>query len=259
MGIRTKQSTEQKIYVHYGSSAFDRDKFKKVKNDEYAVKPIGGLWGSPIDSATGWKQWCIENNFREINEDDSFYFRIRGWQVYEVETTQDLQKLPHIQMPEKYRKLFLWHEKMLDFEAIMRDELSYSALDIKIEKVSDELPGYDCDCIIVLDDYDLVINHDAKRYSKPLTLKDLLPMKWYKTVLDNIEVCGLLRTPENKIYIYTEQPDEHYFFKSMVACISDGRIVETCGYTEQEAKDILDEILNDADGILEMILENRKD
>ncbi len=32
-----------------------------------------------------------------------------------------------------------------------------------------------------------------------------------------------------------------------------------CGYTEQESKDILNEIMKDADGLLEMILENRKD
>lgn len=173
MGIRENRNQEKKMYVHYGSSDFDRDRFIKVENRKYHIKPNGGLWGSPVDSAAGWKQWYIENNFREIKEDNCFYFRMRGWQIYEVEAEQDLQKLPHIQMSEELKKLFVWHDKMLDFEEIMRDE--------------------------------------------------------------------------------------HYFFKSMVACISDGRIVETCGYTEQEAKEILDEIMKDMDGIREVVLENRKD
>ena len=185
MGIRENLNLERKMYVHYGSADFDRDRFKKAENEEYDVKPRGGLWGSPVDSVNGWKQWCRENDFCEINDDNCFYFRIRGWQVYEIRTVQDLQKLPHIQMSEELQRFFVWHDK-LDFEVIMKDDCSYSALDIKIEKVSDELPGYDCDCILVLDDYDLVINYDAKRHNNPLTLKDLLPTKWYKTILSDI-------------------------------------------------------------------------
>lgn len=162
MGIRENLNLERKMYVHYGSADFDRDRFKKAENEEYDVKPRGGLWGSPVDSVNGWKQWCRENDFCEINDDNCFYFRIRGWQVYEIRTVQDLQELPHIQMSEELQRFFVWHDKMLDFEVIMKDDCSYSALDIKIEKVSDELPGYDCDCILVLDDYDLVINYDAR-------------------------------------------------------------------------------------------------
>lgn len=259
MGIRENLNLERKMYVHYGSADFDRDRFKKAENEEYDVKPSGGLWGSPVDSVNGWKQWCRENDFREINDDNCFYFRIRGWQVYEIRIVQDLQKLPHIQMSEELQRLFLWHDKMLDFEAIMKDDCSYSALDVKIEKVSSELPGYDCDCILVLDDYDLVINYDAKHHNNPLTLRDLLPLKWYKTMLGDIEVCGLLHIPDNKVYIYSEQPDEHYFFKSIVACISDGRIVETCGYTENEAKNVLNEILKEKDGIVNFVMDYRKD
>jgi hypothetical protein len=39
-----------------------------------------------------------------------------------------------------------------------------------------------------------------------------------------------------------EEPDRHYGFKMLVACISDYRIVEVCGYSEEEALSLIDEI-----------------
>lgn len=59
--------------------------------------------------------------------------------------------------------------------------------------------------------------------------------------------------------IYSEQPDEFYGFKAMVACISDGRIVETCGYTLDEAKKIMSEIMKEKEEIKSLILSNRKE
>ena len=63
--------------------------------------------------------------------------------------------------------------------------------------------------------------------------------------------------PDEKMYVYCEQPSEHYFLKSLVACISDGRIVEVCGYTEKEANLIIEEILKDKDELERRIIENR--
>ena len=61
-------------------------------------------------------------------------------------------------------------------------------------------------------------------------------------IRENIQVCCLLRSPDEKAYIYFEEPDVHYDFKILVACISDGRIVEVSGYTEEEALDLIEEM-----------------
>lgn len=245
MPIRKGSHSEEKMYVHYGDSAFHREKFKKARNAKYGIKPEYGLWGSPVDAEYGWKQWCEDNEFREINEKESFYFRIRGWQVYEIEKPQDLENLPHIPVLEENKRKNPYEELFLDYEKMAKGELSYSALEVKIKDVEEQLPGYDCDCILVLDDRDLVVNYDARSSSHPLTLRQLLPIKWYKRIKGDIEVCRLLKTPEGKKYIYCEQPDEHYGFKTLVACMTDGRIVETCGYTEDEAKKIVNAIMKD--------------
>ena len=48
--------------VHYT----DNEKFEvhpvTIKNEMW-IKPLGGLWCSPIGSEWGWKDWCKENNF----------------------------------------------------------------------------------------------------------------------------------------------------------------------------------------------------
>ena len=56
-----------KVYVHSGSKTFYKYIFHKISNREHWVKPMGGLWGSPLNSAYGWKQWCEDNNFNHTN------------------------------------------------------------------------------------------------------------------------------------------------------------------------------------------------
>ena len=259
MGLRNNPKTAEKMYVHYGSRYFDREKFREVKNIEYGMKPVGGLWASLVDADYSWKQWCIDNEFRENNEDNCFYFRVRGWQVYEVETLEDLNKLPHIHLPDKYKQWFSGHERFLDFETMSKGEFSYSGLEIKIKDVEDEMSAFSCDCILMLNSRDIVENFDARISNNPLTLHKLLPFKWYKTIMGDVEVCGLLRTPEGKQYVYCEQPDEHYGFRTLVACISDERIVEACGYSEEEAKSIVFEVIKYKDELMKLISDNRKD
>ena len=255
MAGRKDLKAEDKLYVHYGSSHFDKHIFQKAKNPEFGIKPEYGLWGSPVNSEYGWKHWCEENGFRECSDENCFYFRIRGWQVYEIESKEDLSILPHTENDKGYKKLYP-NVAFLDYEAIGSNSYPYSALDISIKDLGEYLPGYDCDCIFVLDDYDLVENYDAKITDKPLTLRQLLPMKWYKTICGDIELSALCKSPDGKHYVYCEQPDIHYGFKTLVAGITDGRIVETCGYTETEAKEIIAEVVKYKDDIDELIVDN---
>lgn len=66
-----------------------------------------------------------------------------------------------------------------------------------------------------------------------------------------------MKSPDDKCYIYYEEPDAHYGFKTLVACISDGRIVETGGYSEQEAKELIAGMMPEKEEI-EKIIKNKK-
>ena len=69
-----------KAYVHYGSKAFDLDKFLELKDNgilrhgwhAWNNKPDYGLWASPVDTDFGWKEFCTNEDFRTDRLSESF-------------------------------------------------------------------------------------------------------------------------------------------------------------------------------------------
>lgn len=69
-----------KIYIHYGSTKFDKEKFnEEIKNEPHWSKPANGagLWASPINTDFSWKHWCESEQFRECSEDNCFKFKLK--------------------------------------------------------------------------------------------------------------------------------------------------------------------------------------
>lgn len=250
---------EKKLFVHYGSEHFDRKRFNVAKNEEQWIKPVGGLWGFPVDSQYSWKKWCEDNDFKSYAVNECFFFRLASpcnWSI--IHSREEWEKYP------KQPQLLGLGHAAIDYEMIaksgMGDGFPIYAIVTEFEDREEFdfcFCGYDCDSVLVLNDSILIENYDAKFTENPLTLQDLLPLKPIKIIRDNIQVSCLLRAPDDKFYIYCEEPSVHYGFKTLVACINDERIVEVCGYSEKEAKDLLAEILNFRDEIEITIRENQ--
>ena len=64
-----------KKYIHYGANEFDKEKLCNIYKEETGDKP-NGLWGSPLSSEYGWKEWCLWQEFRTERLKESFKFRI---------------------------------------------------------------------------------------------------------------------------------------------------------------------------------------
>lgn len=64
----------RQIYIHYGATSFDPVMGFPVRNLRHWPKPCGGLWASRKNATFGWKEWCIENEFRECDITNSFEF-----------------------------------------------------------------------------------------------------------------------------------------------------------------------------------------
>ena len=62
-----------KLYVHYGSSKFNKEAFIPIRNGGMN-KPIGGLWASDDTAKYGWRDWNSDSRFRECVESLSFRF-----------------------------------------------------------------------------------------------------------------------------------------------------------------------------------------
>ena len=63
-------------YIHYGHKHFKPNLFVRIYNVYYA-KPLGGLWGSPIDTKNSWKDFCERENFAEYDKENSLEFVLK--------------------------------------------------------------------------------------------------------------------------------------------------------------------------------------
>ena len=121
------------------------------------------------------------------------------------------------------------------------DGYSIYALNIDfddMEELNECFPGYDCNCVIVLDDGIIFENRTMKEEKGLIVMSDLLPMKWVTTILGDMELSKLLGSPDGKQYFYLEQPDQRYGFKTLVASFY-GDIVENRGFSANEIECII--------------------
>lgn len=149
-----------KKYIHYGHTYFDIELFKPMQNNPMFTKPSGGLWGSPIDATYGWKDWCRDNEFREIDKNDCFEFQICSEaNVLHLYSIDDVDKLP------KQKGLTIGSMEYLDFEQIKIDGYDAIELHLSEDRSSDclyglyyVLYGWDCDSILVMNPNCIVVD-----------------------------------------------------------------------------------------------------
>ncbi len=133
-------------YIHYGHDRFIRESFKSIKNRQ-AKKPIGGLWGSPVNSKYGWKEWCIKEDCKVSTLNKNFRFKLSAeTKLCIINSHADLKKLPYITYNE------ITH--VPDFENLSK---KYGAIYLTEQghiSTSFILPlnldGWDCECILVM-------------------------------------------------------------------------------------------------------------
>lgn len=148
-----------RLYIHYGTKVFDRDKFEAIKNPgihSIVIKPYPGtgFWGSPVDSEYNWKSWCEDSEFRDYDEDNCVKFRIKEPDriifINDQESFDWLMQnyLTNIKGIDVYGKHCC--KPGLDFEKMLND--GYVAIEVSITnywRLYNELYGWDCDSIVV--------------------------------------------------------------------------------------------------------------
>lgn len=142
----------RQIYVHYGSMQFDPTKRFPIRNERHWSKPHGGLWASRKNATFGWKNWCIENEFKKCDVANSFEFTMKDEdRVVVINTLAQLRRLPKVESG-----ITIW--SCIDFEKCLR--LGIDAIELcwygdEYQAVANgdlhfELYRWDCDSIVVL-------------------------------------------------------------------------------------------------------------
>ncbi len=132
--------SKETIYVHYGSSSFDMNRFENVQNSDMLSKPInGGLWASPEKAEEGWQK------INSIRPQDKSFFKFKLDETAKVlllNNKESLEKLPTIcSKSEKFPII-------LNFEMLSGE---YDAILYQLNKETNEiLPCWDCDCLLVM-------------------------------------------------------------------------------------------------------------
>ena len=132
--------SKETIYVHYGSSSFDMNRFENVQNSDMLSKPInGGLWASPEKAEEGWQK------INSIRPQDKSFFKFKLDETAKVlllNNKESIEKLPTI--CSKLEKFPI----ILNFEMLSGE---YDAIFYQLNKETDEiLPCWDCDCLLVM-------------------------------------------------------------------------------------------------------------
>lgn len=145
----------KQIYAHFGHDHFDAESMDKIQNRTLGVKPVGGIWASPIDAEYGWIDWNETEQFAECNLDNAFGFTLSdGARVLQITSHGQL-----MQIAEEYEAYIPFGMRdiakmtgsvILDFEELAED---YDAIEVSISsdrQLYHDLYGWDCDSILVM-------------------------------------------------------------------------------------------------------------
>lgn len=128
--------------ISYGLGDFKADLFKPIENRRH-LKPKGGLWGSPVDSKWGWRDWCEAEDFGDCSEGFEYFY---SGKTLVIDSENDL-------------KDFIWQaidccRDCPDYEKM--EKLSIDAIYVTQKGESDTrftepgLYGYDCESVIIM-------------------------------------------------------------------------------------------------------------
>ena len=156
-------------YIHYCASVYDPARFKPIQN-EFFIKPQGGLWASPINTGLGWKDWCERESFRECVKENSFTFILAETaRVLHIRKSNDLDSLPRNKQVESLGSGGV--DNYLDFEAIQKSGVDAIQLHLSDEEHSEkwnwkeglywQLYGWDCDSILIMNPAIIVLVDEA--------------------------------------------------------------------------------------------------
>jgi len=153
------------MFIHYGASYYDPEKFKPITNDPYFTKPQGGLWASPVNARFGWKQWCEQEQYSGCDLDQWFLFTLPGANILRITSVDQLEGLHRF-----INTMIGNYWVLLDFEELIRGGVDAIWLNLDEEvagrdpnkRLYYELYGWDCDSILVMNKERISVIDDGK-------------------------------------------------------------------------------------------------
>ena len=133
--------------ITYGhGDSYCEELFVRVKNAEY-LKPLGGLWASPVGCEYGWKKWGELNHFGDFST--SFLTHYKG-RTLTIDSYRDLEAV----IWKSGGKMNLFSARYPDYEAMFAsgvDAIYLTEAGEEETRFTDPgLYGWDCECVFVM-------------------------------------------------------------------------------------------------------------
>jgi hypothetical protein len=137
--------------VHYTKPLFKLHRIV-IKNGDgktgLYIKPQGGLWCSPLDSAYGWLDWCRQESFGDIDHQQRVIFDVDMTNFLVIDSAEDMEdKLPW----------YLIHDLFpaIDFEQLVQQGTEGIHLTEKGQFDTrwthpHSLYGWDCETVLIM-------------------------------------------------------------------------------------------------------------
>lgn len=110
-----KKMVKKLTVIHYGSKVYNSELVEPIVNENW-VKPLGGLWTSPINSTWGWKNWCDMEHFHKCSNRNKFKLKfVKNALVMVIDDLEDLMNLPKISSLDEYI-----NNRYIDFELVSK-------------------------------------------------------------------------------------------------------------------------------------------
>lgn len=137
--------------VHYTKPFFKLHPIIIKNNDGtrgLLIKPGGGLWCSPLDSVYGWKEWCKDNDYADIEHKQRVILDVDNAKLLTIDSFGDMEnKLPWYELHGKF--------PAIDFEKLVNDGIEGIILTTKGQTETRythprSLYGWDCETVLIM-------------------------------------------------------------------------------------------------------------
>lgn len=133
--------------ICYGRSVFEPKKFTPMRAGQRWIKPIGGLWSSPVAGGYSWADWCRDETFNVDALALNFAFTFRG-RALVIDGPEDVALMPHSYLTDDLYVLEIhWDDPF--FSAI--DGIHLTANGERTTRFHQKysLYGWDCETVLV--------------------------------------------------------------------------------------------------------------
>lgn len=166
------------LFVHYGSTAFDKQVFKPVQSRCYDTKPVYGFWASPICTENSWYAWCNREGYNDYNPNQRVEFYCKpGSKVFQIDTLDDITFLIK-NYPAPYNTYMLQYGSYMeyglpylgiDYEAMSKD---FDGICYNYTELGNILGPWDCDSIVIFNP-DIMEFRDIVLYPEDFSPNDM--------------------------------------------------------------------------------------